>query len=96
MHELSHGSKSSKNGLDFIAVSIFTLCGVFYMFHLDIAAISTWIVGMWIAFYNHLKNPKIEPKLNNERQMKQIPTYNLSQAQLICMLRNAQVEKRGK
>ena len=96
MHELSHGSNSSKNRLEFISVSIFTLSAILYMFNLHIPAVSVWIIGMWLAFYTQIKYPKIEPKKENEREMIVKPQYNISEAQLICMLRNAQVAKRGK
>ena len=90
MHELSYGSQSSKGRrslLTFIAiVSVAVLLPVKYI-HI------TGIIATLFLMYNYAKN---EPKQNIEPKLILEPEYRLTQIDAIAMLRNAQVEKRGR
>jgi hypothetical protein len=91
MHELSHGSNSSKTRLESIAVALFMSSSIFFFANKHQLAFALWIIGMGLVI---LKGINSEPKQGIESKTELKPYYMLTQAQLACMLRNAETAKR--
>ena len=100
MHELSHGSESSKKRFEPVvipAIAVIIFLGV------KAPQYVLWSLSLLLMLYYGL--PKNEPKTENKRKIKQInsnpmptitPTYNLTREEVIVMLKNSQKEKRGR
>ena len=91
MHELSYGSNTHKKrfGLKEAVVSALII-GISLTSPLYIRLIVT------LGLILHYGFPKIEPKQNIEPRTEYKPTYSLYAPEIISMLRNAEVAKRGK
>ena len=94
VHELSHGSNTPKTRFKFIYLIPFVICA-FNMNNLKVA-ISMWLLSAFIGFYFHINSneskPGNEPKTGTPSIINAV--YMLDRAQLLCMLRNAEMEKK--
>jgi len=95
MHELSHGSNSQKTRLR--AISLIPFIGASYALisHNYKLAISMWLLSavIGIYFYN-INEPKPDNEPKTENTHKITATYGLDRAQLLCLLRNAQLKNK--
>ena len=95
MHELSYGRNTQKTRLNPIYGIVFPFLAlvIFQSLHSSLILRLTLTLGLGIMFHL-LSEPKqiIERKTETEIT----PTYSLKRTDLLCMLRNAQVERRGK
>ena len=94
MYELSYGNNSQKTRFDFIPIAIFAISSFIFFTASHKYAYALWFIGMFIALFIHNHNerkPGNEPKTENTHKI--VATYGLDRAQLLCMLRNAQLKK---
>ena len=94
VHELSHGSNAHKARFKFVFLIPFVVCA----FNMDNpkVTIPMWLLSAFIGFYfnsnSNERKPGNEPKTGTPSRINAV--YMLDRAQLLCMLRNAEVEKR--
>lgn len=94
VHELSHGSNTSKTRFKFVFLVPFVVSA----FNMDNpkVTISMWLLSAFIGFYFYINSneskPGNEPKTGTPSIINAV--YMLDRAQLLCMLRNAEMEKR--
>jgi hypothetical protein len=89
MHELSYGDKPSKKRSEFIA--FFTIVPLAVLLPVKYIHI-TGIIATLILMVTYMSKNS-EPKQRTQPIKTIKPTYNLTHADLICMLRNAQEQK---
>ena len=91
MYELSHGSQPSKRGSNSV---LFAAIGLVITFCYSAPVYVRILATLGLILYYGI--PKNEPKQNIEPKLILEPQYRLTQLDAIALLRNAQVEKRGK
>ena len=97
MHELSHGSDSSKTRFKPIYLALIVL-DILFVKYLPKVPISLRISMIFILFLFGfwISERQSENEREKDTQKAITPTYSLTRTDLLCMLRNAQVQKRGK
>ena len=90
MYELSHGSYAPKERLEYLAYSIFPMLGYAYALASGKDIYFLWSTLILIGIITEFRKP-IESK--SEPKTETIPTYSLTQTDLLCMLRNAESGK---
>ena len=91
MHELSHGSNAPKSRFSLIQIPLIALL---YGITLSSPAYVPMIITL--ALFLYYGSPKNERRTGSEPKTELIPSYNANTIDIICMLRNAEVEKRGR
>ena len=99
MHELSYGSNAQKTRPEFIPIAIFAISAFIFFTGKHQYAFGLWFIGMLISLFIHNSNeskPGNEPKTDRSNRPKQITAvYMLDRAQLLCMLRNSQMNNKS-
>jgi hypothetical protein len=97
VHELSHGSDAPKTRSKFVQLITlvpFVVCA--FNMNNPKVTISMWLLSAFIGFYFYINSneskPGNEPKTGTPSIINAV--YMLDRAQLLCMLRNAEMEKK--
>lgn len=93
MHELSHGSNTSKTRFNPVYIPFLALDYLIIKL-IPQLPLATRVCFVTLLFYMVAK--AIEPKTGIESKPEIIPTYSLNRTNLLCMLRNAETSKRGR
>jgi hypothetical protein len=88
MHELSHGSNSSKKRFGIKEAAAIVLL---YAITINSPVYVPMIISLGLFLYYSF--PKNEPKTENKLKMTYTPEYRLTQLDAICMIRNAKMSE---
>lgn len=91
LYELSYGSNTPKKRFGLTQLAIFIL-----LFGISTTS-PIWVpMIITLGLFLYYQVPKNERRTENEPKTELIPSYNANAIDIICMLRNAEVEKRGR